>query len=152
MVSWVLIVDDEPLARERLSGLVRVAAPEAEIREAGDGDTAVLLIGAWAPDAVILDIQMPGRSGFQVIEAVGAGRMPPTIVATAHDDHAVRAFEVAAVDYLLKPFDEERFQVAWRRLTGVLASGALMEEARRIAVLIGAERRVPSAEDSPTGW
>lgn len=123
MVLRVLIVDDEPLARERLAGLVRAVAPEAEIREAGDGDTAVLLIRAWAPDAVILDIQMPGRSGFQVIEAVGPGRMPPTIFATAHDDHAVRAFDVAAVDYLLKPFDEERFQAAWRRLTGVLASG-----------------------------
>ncbi len=153
MIARVLVVDDEPLARERVSGLVRGVAPEAEIREVGDGDAAVEVIRAWAPEAVILDIQMPGRSGFQVIEAVGPGRMPPTIFATAHDDHAVRAFDVAAVDYLLKPFDEERFQAAWRRLAGVLATGALMTEGRRIAALIeaagqptGAESRVPRAE------
>ncbi len=151
MIARVLVVDDEPLARERVSGLVRVVAPEAEIREVGDGDAAVEQIRGWAPEAVILDIQMPGRSGFQVIEAVGPGRMPPTIFATAHDDHAVRAFEVAAVDYLLKPFDAERFQAAWRRLVAVLATETLMTEGRRFAALIeaaapSAERRVPSAE------
>ncbi len=144
MIERVLIVDDEPLARERVAGLVRQVAPGVEIREAGDGDSAVRLIEAWRPEAVILDVQMPGRSGFDVIEAIGPERMPPTVFATAHDDHAVRAFEVAAVDYLLKPFDDERFQAAWRRLTGVLATGALVAEARRLSVLV-------EAADLPTG-
>ncbi len=151
MIARVLVVDDEPLARERVSGLVRVVAPDAEIREVGDGDAAIESIRTWKPQAVILDVQMPGRSGFQVIDAVGPSRMPPTIFATAHDDHAVRAFDVAAVDYLLKPFDDERFQAAWRRLAAVFAADALLTEGRRFAALIeaaapSAERRVPSAE------
>ncbi len=144
MIERVLIVDDEPLARERVAGLVRLAAPGVEIREAGDGDAAVRLIESWRPDAVILDVQMPGRSGFEVIDSIGPDRMPPTVFATAYDDHAVRAFEVAAVDYLLKPFDDERFHAAWRRVTGVLATGALVAEARRLSLLV-------AAADLPTG-
>lgn len=136
MISRVLIVDDEPLARSRLSALVRAMAPAAAIREAGDGAAAVETILAWEPEAVILDIQMPGRSGFEVIEAVGADRMPPTIFATAHDDQAIRAFDVAAVDYLLKPFDDDRFGVAWRRLEALHRNGEVMAHARRLTALV----------------
>lgn len=149
MISRVLIVDDEPLARDRLVGLVRALTPGAAVREAPDGSAAVDLIRDWAPDAVILDIQMPGRSGFEVIEAIGADRMPLTIFATAHDNEAVRAFEVAAVDYLLKPFEDERFAAAWRRLEALRHSGEVMVQARRLTSLLAATPSAPSAPDDP---
>jgi len=138
MISRVLIVDDEPLARERLLELVQATSPGCCVKEAGDGDGAVRLIRDWNPDLVILDIQIPGRTGFEVIEAVGPESMPPTVFATAHDDQAIRAFEVAAVDYLLKPFDLERFQTAWRRAVERRTTEAIRLEARRLSDLLNA--------------
>ena len=138
MIQRVLIVDDEPLARERLADLVHAYAPSAAIKEAGNGDTAVDLIQGWAPEVVLLDIQMPVRSGFEVVAAVGAEPMPPTIFVTAHDAFAVRAFEVAAVDYLLKPFDDERFAAAWQRATARHSAGELVAQARILSSLLGA--------------
>jgi len=138
MIRKVLVVDDEPLARERLVGLVRRTAPEAEVREAGNGDSAMREIREWAPDLVLLDVQMPGRSGLDVIESIGPDRMPRTIFTTAHDRYAVRAFEVAAVDYLLKPFEDERFVAAWRRAARAQARDRLLGEARRLADLVTA--------------
>ncbi|MBL8985773.1 MAG: LytTR family DNA-binding domain-containing protein [Gemmatimonadales bacterium] len=154
MIARVLVVDDEPLARERLVDLVRRAAPGAQIREAGDGDTAVDAIRGWTPDVVLLDVQMPGKNGFQVIEALPAGTMPATIFVTAYDQHAVRAFEVAAVDYLLKPFDDERFQAAWRRATTLIATGAVVAEARRLSGLVAAAEGRGAADPNlrRTGW
>ncbi len=134
----LLLVDDEPLARERLRRLLAALVPAAELREAPDGDAAVAAIRDWAPDAVFLDIQMPGRDGFQVIAAVGVERMPATVFVTGYDQHALRAFEVAAVDYLLKPFDDARLAEAWRRLAARLSDRALAGEARRFAALLGA--------------
>ena len=134
----LLLVDDEPLARERLRRLLAALVPAAELREAPDGDAAVAAIRDWAPDAVFLDIQMPGRDGFQVIAAVGVERMPATVFVTGYDQHALRAFEVAAVDYLLKPFDDARLAEAWRRVDARLADRTLAGEARRFAALLGA--------------
>lgn len=138
MPARVLIADDEPLARERVRELVRALAPGAECREVGNGDAAVEQIRAWAPQAVFLDVQMPGLDGFGVVAAIGPERMPPTAFVTAFDEHAMRAFDVAAVDYLLKPFDDARFAETWRRLARAHASASLAGEARRLADLIAA--------------
>jgi two-component system LytT family response regulator len=108
----VLIVDDEPLARRGLRARLR-AMPGVEIvGECDSGAAAVSAIEERKPDLVLLDVQMPEVDGFAVIDAVGADRMPLTIFVTAYDAHAVRAFDVNALDYLLKPIDSERFAVA----------------------------------------
>lgn len=110
----VLIVDDEPLARD----CVRLAlAGESEVcvvGECGDGPSAVAAIRDLRPDLVYLDIQMPGSGGFSVIEDVGTAAMPAVIFVTAYQDHALRAFTVHALDYLLKPFSDERFRESLR--------------------------------------
>jgi two-component system LytT family response regulator len=105
----VLVVDDEPLARSGLSKLCE-ADPDLELAGAcSDGRAAVAAIGQIEPDLLLLDIQMPEMDGFEVLQAVGAQSMPPVIFVTAYDQFAVKAFEVHALDYLLKPFDDERF-------------------------------------------
>ena len=110
-----LIVDDEPLARERLAKLLQ-DEPDIELAgECADGREALALIQATAPDLVFLDVQMPELDGFGVVAALPKERMPAIIFVTAYDKFAVRAFEVNAMDYLLKPFDRERFQAALRR-------------------------------------
>lgn len=147
MISRILIADDEPLARERLVALTRSYAPQAALREARNGADAIALIGSWKPDVVLLDIQMPGGSGFDVISAVGAERMPVTLFISAHDEFALRAFEVAAIDYLLKPFDDARFAAAWRRVTERLATGAVLEQARILGTLL--QQRDPATDSAP---
>ncbi|HKY05541.1 MAG TPA: LytTR family DNA-binding domain-containing protein [Blastocatellia bacterium] len=110
-----LIVDDESLAREALLVLLN-DDPEVEvIAECRNGKEAVTVIREQSPDVVFLDIQMPEMDGFQVVEEVGARRMPVTIFVTAYDKHALRAFEAHALDYLLKPFDYDRFDTALQR-------------------------------------
>jgi len=136
MIERVLIVDDEPLARERLATLVRAHAPEAAIREAGNGAAAIECIQGWAPDIVLLDIQMPAGTGFEVVESVGVEKMPPTVFITAHDEFAIRAFDVAAVDYLLKPFDDDRFAAAWQRVSARHGTGELVAQARVMSNLL----------------
>lgn len=111
----VLVVDDEPLARDGIRRLVEGEPGFTVLSECRDGESAVQAIERLAPDLVLLDIQMPEMDGFEVIEAVGPERMPPVVFITAHDRHAVRAFEAMALDYLLKPFDDERFYRALRR-------------------------------------
>jgi two-component system, LytTR family, response regulator len=138
MISRVLIADDEPLARERIRELVHLLAPNVECREVGDGDAAVEAITTWAPQAVFLDIQMPRRDGFAVLAAVGHSAMPPTAFVTAYDLHALRAFEVAAVDYLLKPFDDARFRRTWERITRAHDATALAAQAHALGALLAA--------------
>ena len=111
----VLVVDDELLGRERVAGLLR-EDPEVEIVGMIDnGRDAVEAIRGQRPDVVFLDYQMPGLNGFDVVREVGAASMPVTVFVTAHDQHAVKAFELAALDYLVKPFDDERFEQALQR-------------------------------------
>jgi len=110
-----LIADDELLARERLRQLL-AAQPEIElVGECSDGREAVAEIRKKTPDLIFLDIQMPELDGFAVLDAIKLEPMPVIVFVTAHDKFALRAFEVHAVDYLLKPFDRERFQSALRR-------------------------------------
>jgi two-component system LytT family response regulator len=110
-----LIVDDEPLARERLRGLLAAEESVEIIGECGSGTDAIAAIRRDAPDLVFLDMQMPGCDGLQVLAELPEGRQPAIVFATAHEKFAVDAFDVAAVDYLLKPFDRDRFRMALRR-------------------------------------
>jgi two-component system LytT family response regulator len=105
-----VIADDEPLARERLRTLLAAEDWIDVVQEVGDGPAAIDAIQKLRPDLVFLDVQMPGATGFEVIEAIGGERMPFVVFVTAYDKYALKAFDVHAVDYLLKPFDKERFQ------------------------------------------
>lgn len=110
-----LIVDDEALARERMRQLLS-SQPEIElVGECADGREAVTAIQEKSPDLIFLDIQMPELDGFAVLSAINLEPMPVIVFVTAHDKFALRAFEVHALDYLLKPFDRERFHSALRR-------------------------------------
>ncbi|HEV7559064.1 MAG TPA: LytTR family DNA-binding domain-containing protein [Kofleriaceae bacterium] len=119
----MLIVDDEPLARLGLRRCL-VDEPGVAIDECGSGHGAVRSIVDLAPDLVFLDVQLPDLEGFAVIEAVGPDRMPPVVFVTAHDRYAVRAFEAAAVDYVLKPFRRERVIAAFARARSRVGAGA----------------------------
>lgn len=110
-----LIIDDEPLARDRVRALL-AGEPEIElIAEYGNGAEAIAGIVQHAPDLVLIDVQMPGCDGLQVIQAIPPDRRPAVLFVTAHERFAVDAFAVQAVDYLLKPFDRQRFRVALQR-------------------------------------
>jgi two-component system LytT family response regulator len=110
-----LVVDDEPLARERLRGLLDDRSGVSLVAEAEDGREAVDALRGQDPDLVFLDVQMPGMSGIDVVEEMGPEAMPVTVFVTAYDQYAIKAFDLAAVDYLLKPFDDERFEQALER-------------------------------------
>ena len=111
----VMIVDDEPLARERLRQLLEKEADIEVVGESGDGRAALAAIDKQSPDLVFLDVQMPEVDGFGVVAGLKREEMPAIIFVTAYDRFALRAFEVHALDYLLKPFDRERFQTALQR-------------------------------------
>jgi two-component system LytT family response regulator len=111
----VLIVDDEPLAREMLREMLEADPDVTIVGECSNGREAVSAIGIHSPDLLFLDVQMPELGGFEVLEALGSGVIPHVIFVTAYDQYAVRAFEVHALDYLLKPFDRERFDASWQR-------------------------------------
>jgi len=112
----VLIVDDEAPARQRISDLLRQDPEVRSLQEAGDGETAVRIILSEKPNLVLLDVQMPELNGLEVIEAVGPENMPLTVFVTAYDQHAIQAFEANALDYLLKPFSDERFETMLTRV------------------------------------
>ena len=114
MIS-VLITDDEPLAREGMRLLLEHETDVKVVGEADDGVTALEQIKALQPDLVFLDVQMPTLDGFEVLRRIEPDHAPTVIFVTAHDQYAVAAFEVGAVDYLLKPFSDDRFQVALQR-------------------------------------
>jgi two-component system LytT family response regulator len=111
----VLVVDDEAPARQRLIDLLKKDPQIGRILEAGNGTAAVEIIAREALDLVFLDVQMPELDGLQLIETVGAAAMPLTVFVTAYDQHAIRAFEANALDYLLKPFSDERWEAALAR-------------------------------------
>ena len=117
-----LIVDDEPLAREGMVLLLEGEKSITGIAQARNGAEAVTMIRARKPDLVLLDVQMPEMDGFAVLKELGAEGMPPVIFVTAHDKYAIQAFEVNAIDYLLKPVTRERFQQALARLRERLAA------------------------------
>jgi two-component system LytT family response regulator len=146
----VLIVDDEPLARQSIRRHLQRHADVDVIGECGDGGAAVLAILAERPDLVFLDVQMPEIDGFQVIERVGAARMPSVIFATAWDHYALQAFDASAVDYLLKPFRNERFDRALARARSRIGHPA-GEDLPRLLALFAARadylERIPVVEN-----
>jgi len=116
-----LIVDDEPLARQGLSVRLEREAGIAIVGEANDGPSAVAAILSLRPDLVLLDVQMPGCDGFEVISRVGRDHLPAVIFVTAYDQFALQAFSVHALDYLLKPISDDRFRAAIDRARVALA-------------------------------
>jgi two-component system, LytTR family, response regulator len=139
----VLVVDDEPLAREGLRRMLEGEPRVEAISEARNGREALAAIRDQKPDLVLMDIQMPRMDGFAVVEAVGADRMPSVIFVTAYDQYAIRAFEISAVDYLLKPVTEERFRLAFKRVTQRLGSITSDEAARQMLTVLDAIAHPP---------
>src|SRR3954469_22148024 len=117
-----LIVDDEELARDRIQSLLEQQPDVEIIGICNDGVSALEAIEKHQPDLVFLDVQMPGMDGFEVVENLDPGHSPAVVFVTAHDGHAIRAFEIHALDFLLKPFDQTRFEKALERARGQLAS------------------------------
>jgi two-component system LytT family response regulator len=111
----VVIVDDEPLAREGLRIMVDQDADLELVGEAQNGPEAIEAIRQARPDLVLLDVQMPGMNGFEVLAALDRSELPQVVFVTAFEEYALHAFDVSAVDYLLKPFDDQRFQTAMAR-------------------------------------
>jgi two-component system LytT family response regulator len=110
-----VIVDDEELGRDRIQSLLEMQPDVEIVGVCSDGPSAVETIERAQPDLVFLDVQMPGMDGFEVIENLDPSRLPSVVFVTAHDGHAIRAFEIHALDFLLKPFDQTRFEKALER-------------------------------------
>lgn len=117
----VLLVDDEPLAREMLREMLQRDSQAAIVGESVNGQEALAAIREHKPDLIFLDVQMPEVGGFELLATLQKSEIPNVIFVTAYDQYAVRAFEVNALDYLLKPFDEERFDAAWLRAKAHIA-------------------------------
>lgn len=131
-----MIVDDEPLARASIRLLLE-PDPEVEvIAEAGSGSEAVGLIERHAPDLLFLDIQMPGMTGFDVLEKIDPTRIPAIIFVTAFDQYALRAFEVHALDYLLKPFDDARFEKALKQAKAQIEQREINKLSQKLFALL----------------
>lgn len=129
-----LLVDDEPPARQRLRELLADHADVQVLAEAGGVPAAVSIITRQQPDVVFLDIQLPDDDGFGVVDLLGGAPRPAIVVITAHADYAVKAFEIGAVDYLLKPFARARLAVALSRVRDYLANGAADSSVRTIPI------------------
>src|SRR5262249_25407537 len=134
----VLIVDDEVHARRGLRALLRQVPGVEVVADCADGPTAVELIRTLPLDVVMLDVQMPGMNGFDVIRAVGAEGMPLTIFITAYDEYAVPAFEVHAADYLLKPIRVSRLKESVARARELLRGAAFQQLTGRLRALLEA--------------
>ncbi len=141
-----LIVDDEELGRDRLQSLLAMQPDVEIIGVCVDGQSAVETIEREQPDLVFLDVQMPGMDGFEVVDNLDTTRMPAVVFVTAHDGHAIRAFEIHALDFLLKPFDQTRFEKALERARGQIqrANGSVIDS-RLVSLLeeLHQERKYP---------
>lgn len=141
-----LLVDDEPLAREGLATLLQ-ADPEIEvIGTCGDGEEALSAIRTQRPDLVFLDVQMPRLDGFQVLEALAPPERPVIVFVTAYEQHALRAFDVSAVDYLLKPYSDRRFAEALERAKGAVRRGPAAHLSAQIGQLLEYVRRFEASQ------
>ena len=147
-----LVVDDEKPARQRLLDLLEKRAEVAVVGECASGGAAVRLIHEAQPELLFLDVQMPGLGGFEVVEQVGVGRLPVTVFVTAFDQYALRAFEASALDYLLKPYSDERFdQCLARALAHVRTQRREELSARLLSLLAGAGKTgAPESFAAPT--
>jgi two-component system LytT family response regulator len=145
-----LIVDDEPLAREGVRVLLEQDPDVEVVGECANGREAVLALEDLEPDLLFLDVQMPEMDGFEVLTRVDAACLPVVIFATAYDEHAVRSFEVHALDYLLKPFKDDRFRTALKRAKTQIQQQKVSEVSQRlVALLEHATGDAPSPARSP---
>ena len=135
MTLRVMVVDDERLARQRLRRLLREVGVDA-VSECADGREAVAALREHPPDLLFLDVQMPELDGFGVLAEVGVEHMPPVVFVTAFDQYAVRAFEVNALDYLLKPFDAERFRKAFGKARAAMERDSATRQGERLTSLL----------------
>src|ERR1043166_1937317 len=135
-----LVVDDEPLARRGIRSLLKSEGKIEIVGEAADGFEAVSLISSRSPNVVFLDVQMPGLDGFGVIEKIGVHKMPIVIFVTAYDLHALKAFQVHAIDYLLKPITPERLAVALDRARAIIRQPGRKEFDEQVAALLQSMR------------
>ena len=135
-----IVSDDEPLAREKLRILLASEAGVRIVAECRDGRQTIDALQTCKPDLLLLDIQMPGADGFQVLSAIPADDMPLVVFTTAYDQYAIRAFETHAVDYLLKPFDHERLHKAIERIRSELLKTNDREMTQRILDLLAGTR------------
>ncbi|MGH7471309.1 MAG: LytR/AlgR family response regulator transcription factor [Longimicrobiales bacterium] len=149
MTLDVLLIDDEPLARKRLRQFLGEYDDCTIVGECGDGREAIARIRELTPDLVFLDVQMPEVNGLDVLAALDPGERPLVVFVTAHDAFAVRAFEVHAVDYLLKPFDRDRFRGAYERARELFANRAAREQHTRLSALLAETGRVDGGLDGP---
>lgn len=133
----VLIADDEAPARRKILDLLAAESDVQVVAEAADGIEAVRQIRATSPDLVLLDIQMPRLDGFGVVEQIGTEGIPALVFITAYDEHALKAFEVHALDYLLKPFSPTRFRQVLDRVRRQIAVGLPPDLGRRLEQLLG---------------
>jgi len=132
----VLVVDDEPLARMRIEDVLSHLEGAEIVGSASNGIEAVEMIRSLKPDLVFLDVQMPGKTGVEVVREIGPSVMPATIFVTAYDQFAVQAFDVAAVDYLVKPFDDERLESAFERARSRLALEGLGQLRQKLLAVL----------------
>jgi two-component system LytT family response regulator len=146
----VLIVDDEAPARKRLTDLIEKTKGVTLLEACADGRTAIEQILGNDPDLVFLDVQMPEIDGIEVVRLVGPDRMPPVIFVTAYDQYALKAFELAAVDYLLKPFSDERFEQAVARAREQIRHRSFEELSEQMMSVLRSAGRVERPErDAP---
>ena len=148
----VLIVDDELLARQRLEDLLSARENVHIVDSVDDGEKAIAAIRAHDIDLVFLDVQMPGHNGVDVVEAIGPDNMPVVIFVTAYDQYALKAFDIAALDYLLKPFDDERFEQALDRAREAITLRKVDTLRDRLATLlddVGDDDAENGDEDAP---
>lgn len=146
----VLVVDDERYARKRLVEQLEAHGEVETFDCAGSGEAAVDALRSSTYDLVFLDVQMPGRTGVEVIETIGPSEMPPTIFVTAYDEYALKAFEYAALDYLLKPFDDDRFEQAFQRALEMMKlqkAEAVTDRFRRFLRASGDPTSLPSSSE-----
>ena len=142
-----VVVDDEPIARERVLSLLQQEDDVEIVGACSDGTQALAAISQHAPDLVFLDVQMPGVDGFGVIEAIGPERMPTVIFVTAYDEYALRAFEVHALNYLLKPFGRERFQETLKHARASLERRRAGDLGRKLLALVNDIKPEPAKLD-----
>lgn len=140
----VLIVDDEALARQRVEDLLRHEENVEIVGTADNGDAAIAAIQKLKPDLVFLDVQMPGKTGIDVVHALGAEGMPATIFVTAFDHYALKAFDLAAIDYLVKPFDDERFEQAIARARRLIDLEKVSRMTEELISMLQQGGRVPA--------
>jgi two-component system LytT family response regulator len=143
----VLIVDDEPLAREGIVFQLRNESDVEIVAECEDGSAAIEAIKRSKPDLVFLDIKMPKISGFNVIEQIGSSNMPLVIFLTAYDEHAVEAFRLNALDYLLKPIDKTRFQQSLQKARKQLQKDRFSAQGEQLEQLLAAMRNTGNTHE-----